>query len=249
MGKLLPTILDTKYENILAQENAVAKAVARSVIGQNPVTAWDVLIPIVFVFNVLKFKRAREIFTLNFLFTKKLALQGAFDMIKTGQSREDALAQIRNRTSEILASDKKGIYSIKIRQKQMREVELLLDHYYRLLNADGKDYRSMVRTCLPDSEGFCCLREAARGDRKGSQSRCQSDRQDAVGPRHHNKDGRGNSSVQGSRGGKHFPIHERMRRWKKSRFRQKYVQARKDGSLGELWGRTFYRQTRAIPWH
>jgi plasmid maintenance system killer protein len=145
MGKLLPTILDTKYENILTQENTVAKAVARSVIGESSVTAWDVLIPIVFVFNVLKFKRAREIFTLNFLFTKKLALQGAFDMIKTGQSREDALAQIRSRTSEILASDKKGIYSIKIRQKQMREVELLLDHYTRLLNADGKDYRSMVR--------------------------------------------------------------------------------------------------------
>ncbi len=123
----------------------MAKAVARRVIGQNPVTVWDVLIPIVFVFNVLKFKRAREIFALNFLFTKKLALQGAFDMIKTGQSSEDALAQIRNRTSEILASDKKGIYSIKIRQKQMREVELLLDHYYRLLNADGKDYSSMVR--------------------------------------------------------------------------------------------------------
>jgi len=71
MGKLLPTILDTKHENILAQEKALAKSVASVVIGQNPVTAWDVLIPIVFVFNVLKFKRAREIFTLNFLFTKE----------------------------------------------------------------------------------------------------------------------------------------------------------------------------------
>jgi hypothetical protein len=154
MGKLLPTILDTKYENILAQERALAKSVASAVIGQSPVTAWDVLIPIVFVFNMLKFKRAREIFTLNFLFTKKLALQGAFDRIKTGQSREDALAQIRNRTSEVLASDKKGIYSIKIRQKQMREVEFLLDHYTRLLNAEGKDYRSMVRNTYLTRKGY-----------------------------------------------------------------------------------------------
>jgi hypothetical protein len=145
MGKLLPTILDTKHENILAQEKALAKSVASVVIGQSPVTAWDVLIPIVFVFNVLKFKRAREIFTLNFLFTKKLALQGAFDMVKKGQSREDILGQIRDRTSQILASDQKGIYSNKIRQKQMREMELLLDHYFRLLNAEGKDYGSMVR--------------------------------------------------------------------------------------------------------
>ena len=131
MGKLLPTLLDTKHENILAQERALAKTVASAVIGQTPVTVWDVLIPIVFVFNFLKFKRVREVFTLNFLFTKKLALQGAADRVKTGQSREDALGQIRDRTSQILASDKKGIYSIKIRQKQMREMELLLDHYFR----------------------------------------------------------------------------------------------------------------------
>ena len=166
MGKLLPTILDTKYENILAQENTVAKAVARSVIGESSVTVWDVLIPIIFVFNVLKFKRAREIFALNFLFTKKLALQGAFDMIKTGQSREDVLAQIRHRTSEILASDKKGIYSIKIRQKQMREIELLLDHYYRLLNADGKDYGSMVRNAYLTRKDYVAFSKQLEGIEK-----------------------------------------------------------------------------------
>jgi hypothetical protein len=166
MGKLLPTILDTKHENILAQEKALAKSVASVVIGQNPVTAWDVLIPIFFVFNVLKFKRAREIFTLNFLFTKKLALQGAFDMVKKGQSREDVLAQIRDRTSQILASDKKGIYSIKIRQKQMREMELLLDHYFRLLNAEGKDYRSMVRHAYRTRQDFAAFVKELEGIEK-----------------------------------------------------------------------------------
>jgi len=166
MGKLLPTILDTKYENILAQENTVAKSVARSVIGESSVTVWDVLIPIIFVFNVLKFKRAREIFALNFLFTKKLALQGAFDMIKTGQSREDSLAQIRNRTSEILASDKKAIYSIKIRQKQMREVELLLDHYTRLLNSEGKDYSSMIRNAYLTRKGYVAFAKQLEGIEK-----------------------------------------------------------------------------------
>jgi hypothetical protein len=166
MGKLLPTILDTKHENILAQEKALAKSVASAVIGQNPVTAWDVLIPIVFVFNVLKFKRAREIFTLNFLFTKKLALQGAFDMVKKGQSREDVLGQIRDRTSQILASDKKGIYSIKIRQKQIREMELLLDHYFRLLNAEGKDYRSMVRHAYRTRQDFAAFVKELEGIEK-----------------------------------------------------------------------------------
>lgn len=166
MGRLLPTILDTKHENILAQEKALAKSVASVVIGQSPITAWDVLIPIIFIFNVLKFKRAREIFTLNFLFTKKLALQGAFDMVKKGQSREDVLGQIRDQTSQILASDKKGIYSIKIRQKQMREMELLLDHYFRLLNAEGKDYRSMVRHAYRTRQDFAAFVKELEGIEK-----------------------------------------------------------------------------------
>jgi len=145
MGKLLPTVLDTKYENILAKERSLAKTVANAVIGQNPVAVWDVLIPIVFLFNFLKFKRARETFALNFMFTKKLALEAAFSMIKKDLNKEEAMTQIKDKTSHLLASDQKGIYSVKIRQKQMREVELLVDHYHRLLNAEGKAYPSMVK--------------------------------------------------------------------------------------------------------
>jgi hypothetical protein len=166
MRKLLPTILDTKYENILSRERSLAKTVANGVIGQNQVGVWDVMIPIVFLFNFLNFKRAREVFALNFLFTKKLALQGAFDRIKTGQSREDALAQIRDRTSQILAVDKKGIYSIKIRQRQMREVELLLDHYGKLLNAEGKDYVSMVRNAYGTKKDYVAFLEHLEGIEK-----------------------------------------------------------------------------------
>jgi hypothetical protein len=145
MGKLLPTVLDTKYENILSKERSLAKTVANTVIGQNPVAVWDVLIPIVFLFGFLKFKRARETFALNFMFTKELALEAAFDMIKKGETKEKAMARIKDKTSHLLASDQKGIYSVKIRQKQMREIELLVDHYHRLLNAEGKTYPSMVK--------------------------------------------------------------------------------------------------------
>jgi len=93
----------------------------------------------------LKFKRARETFALNFMFTKKLALEAAFHMIKKGETKEEGMARIKDKTSHLLASDQKGIYSVKIRQKQMREIELLVDHYHRLLNAEGKTYPSMVK--------------------------------------------------------------------------------------------------------
>jgi hypothetical protein len=79
------------------------------------------------------------------MFTKKLALEAAFSMIKKDLNKEEAMTQIKDKTSRLLASDQKGIYSVKIRQKQMREVELLVDHYHRLLNAEGKAYPSMVK--------------------------------------------------------------------------------------------------------
>ncbi len=157
MGKLLPTVLDTKYEKILSQERSLAKTVANGVIGQNPVGVWDVLIPIVFLFNFLSFKRARETFALNFMFTKKLALEAAFNMIKRELNKEEAMTQIKDKTSQILASDKKGIYSVKIRQKQMREIELLIDHYYRLLNAEGKDYATMVKNTYKNRKDYAAF--------------------------------------------------------------------------------------------
>jgi hypothetical protein len=154
MGRLLPTVLDTKYENILSQERSFAKTLANAVIGQNPVAVWDVLIPIVFLFNFLKFKRARETFALNFMFTKKLALEAAFDMMKKGESKEVAMTRIKEKTGQVLASDQKGIYSSKIRQRQMREIDLLIDHYWKLLNAEGKDYATMVKNTYTDRKNY-----------------------------------------------------------------------------------------------
>jgi hypothetical protein len=87
-------------------------------------------------------------------------------MVKKGKTREDVLGQIRDQTSQILASDKKGIYSIKIRQKQMREMELLLDHYSRLLNAEGKDYRSMVRHAYRSRHDFAAFVKELQGIEK-----------------------------------------------------------------------------------
>ncbi len=159
MGKILPTVLDTKHERILEQELSLAKRVANAVIEQPPITAWEVLIPIVFLFNFLKFRRAREIFTLNFLFTKKLALEAAFDMRKKGGNKEEAMARVKEKTGQILASDKEGIYSSKIRQRQMKEIELLIDHYYRLLNAEGRDYATMVKNTYQDRENYTAFLE------------------------------------------------------------------------------------------
>lgn len=154
MRRILPTVLDTKHESILSQERSVAKAVTSAVIESKPLTVWEITIPILFIANFFRFRRSREIFTLNFLFTKKLALDAAFDMIKEGQDKEEAVARIKVKTKEILASDNKGIYSQKIRQRQMKEIDLLIDHYRKLLEAEGKDYASMMKNAYHTRENY-----------------------------------------------------------------------------------------------
>lgn len=162
MRKILPTVLDTKYESILSRERSLAKAVASAVIESKPLTVWEMMIPLVFIHNFLRFKRTREVFTLNFLFTKKLALEAAFDTVKKGQSRQQAMARIKEKTRNILAADKKGIYSQKIRQRQMKEIELLIEHYRTLLQAEGKDYNSMMKNAYRTWEEYSAFLEQIR---------------------------------------------------------------------------------------
>ena len=145
MRGIPPTFIDTKYNIILSEERRLAKAVARRVVKLPDVTVWAFMIPLIFLFNFLRYKRANETFVLNFLFTKKLALDAALDIMKKGQSRQDMIARIDDKTSDILASGKGGGYSEKIRRKQMNEIDLLLDHYLKLLEAEGKNYESLVK--------------------------------------------------------------------------------------------------------
>jgi len=159
MGKFLPRILDTKRDSILARERSLAKGVASSVIETKSVTAWEIMIPILFLMSLFQTKRSRETFALNFLFTKKLSLEAAFTMIDTGKSREEVREQIKDKTGNILAGDKAGLYSSKIRQKQLKEMDLLVDHYTRLLEAEGKDYPSMVRHAYRTRENYTAFLE------------------------------------------------------------------------------------------
>lgn len=166
MRSILPTFVDTRYNAILSQERRLAKAIAKRVVKLPDVTVWVFMIPLIFIFNILKYKRANEVFTLNFLFTKKLAVDAALGVVKKGLSRQEAVAQIEDKTSDILASDKKGIYSEKIRQKQMYEMNLLLSHYIKLLEVAGKSYESLVINAYKSKDNYHgFLRELASAEK------------------------------------------------------------------------------------
>jgi len=119
-----------------------------------PLGVWDFMIPVVFILNFLRLKQTRELFIQNFMFTKKLALDAALNIIKKGQTRESELARIEDKTKGILDADTDGIYSEEIRRSQMEEVDLLIDHYCKLFKTNGVDYSSLVINTYLDRRGY-----------------------------------------------------------------------------------------------
>jgi hypothetical protein len=133
-----------KYDLILSHETAVARSVALAAIQVKPFSVWEVTIPIIFIFSYMKSKETREVFAQNVLFTKKMALQAALDMLKKDQTRESVMERIGSKTRDMIASIPDGIYSAEIRREQLKEIDLLVDHYCRLLTSEGADYESLV---------------------------------------------------------------------------------------------------------
>jgi hypothetical protein len=136
--------LKKKFDIIFAREKRMASSVALQAIQPKPFSVWEVLIPIIFVLGFMRSREQREVFAQNLMFTKKMALDAAFAMLKNGEAKEAAMRRIATETQNLLSSVAAGVYSDAIRQKQMAEVELLIDHYCRLLQADGGDYASLT---------------------------------------------------------------------------------------------------------
>mgnify|MGYP001813304955 FL=1 len=138
----------------------MAQGVAFSLIRPKTLTVWEIMIPVIFILNYVKLKHSREIFVQNQMFTKKMALDAALDMKKNDATKETVMAQIQSKTEELVSSVPGGIYSDDIRQQQLIEMDLLIDHYSRLLNAAGKDYVSLVTHVYQTAAAYSSFLEA-----------------------------------------------------------------------------------------
>ena len=132
----------------------MAKSIALHAIKPKPLSVWEVLIPIVFIVGYMKSRTDRDVFAQNLLFTKKLALKAAFDMLKKDLSREAVLKPIHTQTDELLASLPANVYSEKIRNEQLREIDVLIDHYHKLLTAEGHDFAALVLRGYTTKEAY-----------------------------------------------------------------------------------------------
>ena len=147
--------LRKKYNSIYEYERSIGNSVALRVIQAKPIGVWEFLIPVVFILHFMRNKQTREVFIQNYMFTKLEALDAAFKMLKRGLSREDALSATAEKTKALLtAPETRGIYSEIIREQQMNEIEMLFDHYHKLLDAEGQDYDTLVRNAYGSRKDY-----------------------------------------------------------------------------------------------
>jgi hypothetical protein len=163
----LPASLKIKFDRIYDYERSVGNSLALRVIRSKPIGVWEFLIPIVFILHFMRNKQSRELFIQNYMFTKRLALNGAYKMLHKGLSREDVISGIADKTRALLtAPETQGIYSEAIRQEQMNEIDLLVDHYYMLLNGEGQDYDALMRSAYGSLDNYSIFHKRLKSAEK-----------------------------------------------------------------------------------
>ena len=163
----MPARLKKKYDFIYNYERRIGNAVALRVIESKPIGVWEFLIPIVFILHFMRNKQSREAFIQNYLFTKRHALDASIKMIKKGFRREEAKTGFEEKTRALLtAHETQKIYSDAIRQQQIKEVDLLIEHYGRLLNAEGDDYDDLARNAYGSRQNYLVFHEQLKSIEK-----------------------------------------------------------------------------------
>jgi hypothetical protein len=132
------------YDLILSAEDSFARAVALGIWVQRPLTVWHYLLPGMFLWDIIKRRMAIQQYSALFLFPRKLALDAARQMIE-GDDPNRLLSRTENKV----------------------QVRILLDHYSRLLQAEGGIYSRLIRNTygtLENYEGYLARLSAAEGE-------------------------------------------------------------------------------------
>jgi hypothetical protein len=146
--------MSAKYEMILKEEILFAKNVALQIRALKPQPLWHLLIPFKFLLEFFAAKQEVDRFADSFLMPRKLALDAAHQFVM-GEDRDRVLASVGNHLRNWLSEQK--LFSRPVYQKLMAEVDVLIDHYVKLLQAEGNSYEVLVRNAYQTREPYAAL--------------------------------------------------------------------------------------------
>lgn len=131
-----------------------ADKIARSLVkAENADLGWKTILAPSVMFGYVRFGKSLNQTRENLLFTKKMAFHAAKEVYR-GSDRAHELGLIVMKTRKILDRGKRGLYTEKIRRRQMNEIEWLIDHYLRLLNSNGETCEERIKDAYSTKKKF-----------------------------------------------------------------------------------------------
>ena len=140
-----------KHEGILWAEEQFAREVTLGVMIQRPLSVFHYLIPGMFIINYLRRGSAIREYTKHFLFPRKLAMNAARDLIK-GEERALIDPQITADVANWLKT--LHLYSEDLARAQKAVIDLLIEHFRNLLEADGVTYYDLIENTYKTRNDF-----------------------------------------------------------------------------------------------
>jgi len=157
-----------KYDIIIAAEQQFAREVTLGVIYLRPPSAWQYLIPGMFIFDFLRRGSTIRKYTETFMFPRKLALEGARSLA-AGEARATIDQHLEGKIKNWLIAHRLNSHDLELAQKET--VDLLMDHYTKLLQAEGQGYYDLIQHAYSSRENFDAhLQQIAAAENKVDQA-------------------------------------------------------------------------------
>lgn len=140
-----------KYQIISSAEEQFAREVTLGVMIQRPLPALLYIIPGMFFIEYLRRTTAIRRYTETFMFPRKLALQAARDLLN---GYEGSSVEMRIETEIKAWLESHHLFHPELFQAQKAAVQVLIEHYTRLLQSDGESYSDLIEGAYKSRSDF-----------------------------------------------------------------------------------------------
>ena len=140
-----------KYHMILADEEQFAREVTLGVIVTRPLTVWHYIIPGMFVIDFLRRGSAIRRYTKHFMYPRQLALEAARALSE--QEEQSAIPAHFEEDVSLWLNELK-LFSPELVQAHLNLIDVLVEHYLKLLSAEGDAFYLLVEHAYQNRENF-----------------------------------------------------------------------------------------------
>ena len=140
-----------RYDIITHAEEQFAREVCLGVVYLRPLSVWHYLIPGMFIIDFLRRGSIIRKYTETFMFPRKIALEGARSL-SAGETRAVIDSHLEGEIKNWLTAHRLDHQDLVKAQKET--VDLLMDHYLKLLQAEGESYYDLIEHAYSSRENF-----------------------------------------------------------------------------------------------